>query len=59
VGMEGLLDNSVENNMPCPFYLRDDCYKDIIRSCPGIPKVIRHLEYEGIVVDGRHHVVQL
>jgi hypothetical protein len=36
-GKEGFLVNSVENNLPCSFYLRDDCYEDIMRSCLEIP----------------------
>jgi hypothetical protein len=57
-GKEGFLTNSLENNMHCSFYIRDDCYEDIMRSCPGIPEVIRNLEAEGIMVNGRHHAVQ-
>jgi hypothetical protein len=56
-GKEGFLVNYVENNLPCSFYLRDYCYEDIMRSCPGIPEVIRNLEAEGIMVNGRHHTV--
>jgi hypothetical protein len=54
----GFLANSVENSLPCSFYLRDYCYEDIMRSCPGSLEVIRSLEAEGILVDGRHHAVQ-
>jgi hypothetical protein len=55
---EGFLVNSVENNLPCFFYLRDDCYEDIMRNCPGIPEVILNLEVGGIMVHGRHHAVK-
>jgi hypothetical protein len=57
-GKEGFLVNSVENNLPYSFYLRDDCYEYIMPSCPGIPEVIPNLEAEGIMVDGRHYAVQ-
>jgi hypothetical protein len=57
-GKESFLVNSMESNMPCSYSLRDDCYEDIMRSCPGILEVIRNLEGEGVVVDGRHHAVQ-
>jgi hypothetical protein len=43
-GKEGFLANPVENvNMPCSFHLRDDCYEDIVRSCPGIPVVTQNM----------------
>jgi hypothetical protein len=57
-GKEGFLVKFVENKLPCSFYHRDDYYEDIMRNCPGIPEVIRNLEVEGIMVDGRHHAVQ-
>jgi hypothetical protein len=57
-GKQGFLVNSVENNLPCSFYLRYGCYEDTMRSCPGVPEVIRNLEAEGIMVDGRDHAVQ-
>jgi hypothetical protein len=39
-GKEDFLVNSVENNLPSSLYLRDDCYEDVMRSCPGIPEVM-------------------
>jgi hypothetical protein len=57
-GKEGFFVNYVENNMPSSFYLRDGCYEDIMRRCPGILEVIWNLEVEGIMMDGKHHAVQ-
>jgi hypothetical protein len=52
VGVKG---NEVfSNNLPCSFYLRDDCYEDIMRSCPGIPEVMQNLVTEVLTVNGRH-----
>jgi hypothetical protein len=48
----------MQNTLPYSFYLCDDCYEDIMRSCPGILEAIRNLEAEGNIVDGRHHAVQ-
>jgi hypothetical protein len=57
-GKDGFVVNSMENNLSCSWYLSDDCYEDVMRSCPGIPEVIWNLEDEGVMVDGRHHVVR-
>jgi hypothetical protein len=57
-GKEGFLVNSVENNMPCSFYLRDDWYEDIMRRCLGILEAMQNLVPEGLLVNGGHHIVQ-
>eukprot|EP00873_Tetraselmis_striata_P043075 jgi/Tetstr1/463339/TSEL_008262.t1 len=46
-GKEGLLVNSVENNLPCAFFLRDDCYEDVMKSLPTLPQQIDTLLAEG------------
>ena len=56
-GKEDFLVNSVENNLPCSFYVLDDCYEDIMRSCPGIPEVMQNLVADGLNVNGRHHYI--
>eukprot|EP00873_Tetraselmis_striata_P029503 jgi/Tetstr1/449767/TSEL_036832.t1 len=33
-GKEGFQVNSLQNNLPCAFFLRDDCYDDIKRKLP-------------------------
>eukprot|EP00873_Tetraselmis_striata_P042217 jgi/Tetstr1/462481/TSEL_007472.t2 len=57
-GKEGLLVNSVENNLPCAFFLRDDCYEDVIKSLPILPQQIDTLLAEGLMVDGKKHGVE-
>eukprot|EP00873_Tetraselmis_striata_P009492 jgi/Tetstr1/429756/TSEL_001932.t1 len=57
-GKEGLLVNSVENNLPCAFFLRDDCYEDVMKSLPTLPQQIDTLLAEGLMVDGKKHGVE-
>lgn len=58
-GKEGLLVNSVENNLPCAFFLRDDCYEDVMKSLPTLPQQIDTLLAEGLMVDGKKHGVEV
>eukprot|EP00873_Tetraselmis_striata_P037488 jgi/Tetstr1/457752/TSEL_044297.t1 len=48
-GKEGLLVNSVENDLPCAFFLRDDCYEDVMKSLPTLPQQIDTLLAEGLM----------
>eukprot|EP00873_Tetraselmis_striata_P004163 jgi/Tetstr1/424427/TSEL_001448.t1 len=57
-GKEGLLVNSVENNLPCAFFLRDDCYEDVMKTLPTLPQQIDTLLAEGLMVDGKKHGVE-
>eukprot|EP00873_Tetraselmis_striata_P035550 jgi/Tetstr1/455814/TSEL_042606.t1 len=57
-GKERLLVNSVENNLPCAFFLRDDCYEDVMKSLPTLPQHIDTLLAEGLMVDGKKHGVE-
>eukprot|EP00873_Tetraselmis_striata_P010092 jgi/Tetstr1/430356/TSEL_020171.t1 len=57
-GKEGLLVNSVENNLPCAFFLRDDCYEDVMKSLPTLPQQIDTLLAEELMVDGKKHGVE-
>eukprot|EP00873_Tetraselmis_striata_P044309 jgi/Tetstr1/464573/TSEL_009329.t1 len=58
-GKERLLVNSVENNLPCAFFLRDDCYEDVMKSLPTLPQHIDTLLAEGLMVDGKKHGVEV
>eukprot|EP00873_Tetraselmis_striata_P022397 jgi/Tetstr1/442661/TSEL_030755.t1 len=57
-GKEGLLVNSVENNLPCAFFLRDDCYEGVMKSLLTLPQQIDTLLAEGLMVDGKKHGVE-
>eukprot|EP00873_Tetraselmis_striata_P019481 jgi/Tetstr1/439745/TSEL_003003.t1 len=58
-GKERLLVNSVENNLPCAFFLRDDCNEDVMKSLPTLPQHIDTLLAEGLMVDGKKHGVEV
>eukprot|EP00873_Tetraselmis_striata_P003671 jgi/Tetstr1/423935/TSEL_001417.t1 len=57
-GKENFLVNSLQNNLPCAFFRRDDCYDDIKRSCPSIHVVMQELQHSGLMVDGTNNSVQ-
>jgi hypothetical protein len=53
-GNEGFFVNSPENNLPVCFYLRGDCYKDVMTSFHDVIYLLDDIASNGIMLDGEN-----